>query len=116
MTQMPPASLHLSPSRQPRAGAGCRGLLLGLVAVGVAVTRARSRATPAQQPVTLLGDRQTFTRRTGPLTWRDDPIVAATQTAYLPRLPHEAQEGWVRVTPGDAAGVDGAAAGTEGAP
>ncbi|MEQ7008577.1 hypothetical protein ABN028_20600 [Actinopolymorpha sp. B17G11] len=49
--------------------------------------------------VTLLGDKQTFTRRTGPLTWRDDPIVAATQTAYLPRLPHEAQEGWIRVTP-----------------
>ncbi|MBV1856288.1 hypothetical protein [Catellatospora tritici] len=51
--------------------------------------------------VNLLGDKQTFTRRTGPLTWRDDPIVAATQTAYLPRLPHEAQEGWIRVTPDD---------------
>jgi hypothetical protein len=49
--------------------------------------------------VTLLGDKQTFTRRTGPLTWRDDPILAATQTAYLPRLAHEVQEGWVRVTP-----------------
>ncbi|BCJ75227.1 hypothetical protein CS0771_47710 [Catellatospora sp. IY07-71] len=49
--------------------------------------------------VNLLGDKQTFTRRTGPLTWRDDPIVAATQTAYLPRSPHEAQEGWIRVTP-----------------
>ena len=53
--------------------------------------------------VTLLGAHQTFTRRTGPLTWRDDPIVAATQTAYLPRLPHEAQEGWVRVSPEEAA-------------
>jgi hypothetical protein len=59
--------------------------------------------------VSTLGDKQTFTRRTGPLTWRDDPIVAATQTAYLPRLPHEAQEGWVRVTP-----VDPNAAGTAG--
>ena len=49
--------------------------------------------------VHTLGDQQTFTRRTGPLTWRDDPIVAATQTAYLPTLPHEAQEGWIRVTP-----------------
>ncbi len=49
--------------------------------------------------VASLGDRQTFTRRTGPLTWRDDPIVAATQTALLPRLPHEAQEGWIRVLP-----------------
>jgi hypothetical protein len=49
--------------------------------------------------VTLLGDRQTFTRRTGALTWRDDPIVAATQSALLPKLPHEVQEGWVRVSP-----------------
>ena len=49
--------------------------------------------------VDLLGDKQTFTRRTGPLTWKDDPILAATETAYLPRLPHHAQEGWIRVTP-----------------
>jgi len=49
--------------------------------------------------VHLLGDKQTFTRRTGPLTWRDDPILAASQTALLPRTPHEAQEGWIRVSP-----------------
>lgn len=49
--------------------------------------------------VHTLGEKQTFTRRTGPLTWRDDPILAATQTALLPRLPHEVQEGWIRVTP-----------------
>jgi hypothetical protein len=49
--------------------------------------------------ITSLGERLTFTRRTGPLTWRDDPILASTQTAYLPTIPHEAQEGWVRVTP-----------------
>jgi hypothetical protein len=49
--------------------------------------------------VDLLGDKQTFTRRTGALTWRDDPIVAASETAYLPRSPHEIQEGWIRVTP-----------------
>ena len=59
--------------------------------------------------VNLLGDSQTFTRRTGPLTWRDDPIVAATQTAYLPRLPHEAQEGWIRVTPTEPTGATGPA-------
>lgn len=49
--------------------------------------------------VASFGPDQVFTRRTGPLTWRDDPIVAATAAAYLPRLPHEAQEGWIRVTP-----------------
>ncbi|HZN18184.1 MAG TPA: hypothetical protein VFB84_08380 [Micromonosporaceae bacterium] len=51
--------------------------------------------------VSLLGDEQVFTRRTGPLAWRHDPIVAATQSAYLPRAPHEAQEGWVRVSERD---------------
>lgn len=66
--------------------------------------------------VTLLGDSQTFTRRTGPLTWRDDPIVAATQTAYLPRLPHEAQEGWVRVTPAEDPAAGNGPARTEGTP
>jgi hypothetical protein len=55
--------------------------------------------------IQLLGDRQTFTRRTGPLTWKEDPILAASQSALLPRLPHEAQEGWVRVTPEDPTGV-----------
>lgn len=49
--------------------------------------------------VSVLGERQTFTRRTGELSWQDDPILAATQTAYLPRLPHVVQEGWIRVTP-----------------
>jgi hypothetical protein len=51
--------------------------------------------------VSLLGDKQTFTRRTGELTWQNDPIVAATETAYLPRVPHEVQEGWIRVTPSE---------------
>lgn len=49
--------------------------------------------------VSILGEHQTFTRRTGTLAWKDDPILAATQTAYLPRQPHEVQEGWIRVTP-----------------
>lgn len=51
--------------------------------------------------IRALGPRLRFTRRTGPLTWRDDPIKAATMTAYLPRMPHEAQEGWIRVAPED---------------
>jgi hypothetical protein len=40
---------------------------------------------------------QVFTRRTGPETWRDDPIVAASQQALLPDVPAEAQEGYLRV-------------------
>jgi len=42
---------------------------------------------------------QLWTRRTAPDTWRDDPILAATQTALLPELPHEVQEGYIRVSP-----------------
>jgi hypothetical protein len=49
--------------------------------------------------VTGLGDKQTFTRRTTPLTWRDDPILAASQTALLPDDPSGLQEGWIRVVP-----------------
>lgn len=49
--------------------------------------------------VASLGTSQQFTRRTGPLTWRDDPILASTTNAYLPKMPHEAQEGWIRVAP-----------------
>jgi hypothetical protein len=49
--------------------------------------------------VASLGENQNFIRRTGPLTWREDPIVAATSAAFLPRIPHESQEGWIRVAP-----------------
>jgi hypothetical protein len=47
--------------------------------------------------VTGLGDKQVFTRRTTPVTWRDDPILAASQTALLPDDPSGLQEGWIRV-------------------
>jgi hypothetical protein len=49
--------------------------------------------------VASLGDKQSFIRRTGPLSWKEDPIVSATSAAYLPKIPHEIQEGWIRVTP-----------------
>ena len=54
--------------------------------------------------VHALGEAQSFIRRTGPLTWREDPIVSATSGALLPRLPHELAEGWIRVTPDDSSG------------
>ena len=49
-------------------------------------------------------------RRDSPLTWKDDPILAATQTALLPDLPHEVQEGYIRVAPATTppASTDGA--------
>jgi hypothetical protein len=42
---------------------------------------------------------QIWTRRTSPFTWKDDPILAATQTALLPDIPAEVQEGYIRVAP-----------------
>jgi hypothetical protein len=42
---------------------------------------------------------QIFTRRDSPQSWKDDPILAATQTALLPDLPHEVQEGYIRIAP-----------------
>ncbi len=42
---------------------------------------------------------QLFTRRDTPASWKDDPILAATQTALLPDLPHEVQEGYIRIAP-----------------
>ena len=49
--------------------------------------------------VASLGADLTFTRRDTPYTWKNDPILAATQAALLPELPAELQEGWIRVTP-----------------
>ncbi|HYT84173.1 MAG TPA: hypothetical protein VEK86_12000 [Gemmatimonadales bacterium] len=47
--------------------------------------------------VSTFDPEQVFTRRTGPESWRDDPIVAASQQALLPDTPAEAQEGYLRV-------------------
>jgi hypothetical protein len=42
---------------------------------------------------------QLFTRRDSPGSWRDDPILAATQSAYLPDEASTVQEGWIRIAP-----------------
>jgi hypothetical protein len=49
--------------------------------------------------VSVFGARQVFTRRDTPATWRDDPILAATQTALLPDGPTSVQDGYIRVMP-----------------
>lgn len=50
---------------------------------------------------------QLWTRRDTPASWKDDPILAATQEALIPDLPHEVQEGYIRVAPDTANGVKG---------
>jgi len=49
--------------------------------------------------VSALGDRQVFSHREGPLAWKDDAILAATQAALLPDRASVLREGWVRVDP-----------------
>lgn len=49
--------------------------------------------------ISAFGDKQLWTRRDTPSTWRDDPILAATQTALLPDLPYQVEEGYVRIAP-----------------
>ncbi|HEX7537948.1 MAG TPA: hypothetical protein VF391_13210 [Dermatophilaceae bacterium] len=49
--------------------------------------------------ISAFGADQLWTRRDTPSTWKDDPILAATQTALLPDLPHQIEEGYIRISP-----------------
>ena len=42
---------------------------------------------------------QLWTRRDSPNTWKDDPILAATQEALFPDMPSDVQEGYIRIAP-----------------
>jgi hypothetical protein len=53
---------------------------------------------------------QLFTRRDSPGSWRDDPIIAASQFAYLPEQASSIQEGWIRIAPPGVAPSDPPAA------
>ena len=57
---------------------------------------------------------QLFTRRESPGAWRDDPILAATQAAFLPDQPSTFQEGWIRVNPNPGAQTTAATPSTSG--
>ena len=50
--------------------------------------------------VAALAPEQVWTRRDSASSWRDDPILAATQAALLPELPARVEEGYIRVLPG----------------
>ena len=112
LLMLPMGKVHLTSGVLPRKELGLadswftRGMkrLMPSVRVGPLLVDPAEIRLPL---VNLLGDKQTFSRRTGELTWKDDAIVAATQTAYLPVQPHEVQEGWIRVTPGEDATTSG---------
>ena len=42
---------------------------------------------------------QRWTRRDTPNSWKDDPILAATQEALFPNMPSDVQEGYIRIDP-----------------
>ena len=81
----------------------------GLAVIAPSVRVGPVLVDPAQvrlPKVSVFPKEQLFTRRDTPASWKDDPILAATQSAVLPELPHEVQEGYIRIAP----------AGEEGAP
>jgi hypothetical protein len=49
--------------------------------------------------IAAFGANQSWTRRGTPITWRDDPILAATQAAILPTGRVTVEEGYIRITP-----------------
>lgn len=51
--------------------------------------------------IAAFGAHQTWTRRDSPITWRDDPILSATQAALLPEGRVSLQEGYIRIAPAD---------------
>lgn len=100
----PAGRVHLTSGVLPRKALA---LQKDWVAPGLAVMAPSARvgpvlvdpATIALPLISVFPKKQVFTRRDSPLTWKDDPIVAATQTALLPDLPHEVQEGYIRIAP-----------------
>jgi hypothetical protein len=49
--------------------------------------------------IASFGTEQLWTRRDGNYTWKNDPILAATQTALLPDTPATIEEGYIRIAP-----------------
>jgi len=99
---MPGGKVHATSGILPRKGislprdwvAGaleriCPSFRMGPVLVDPATVRMpRPSALPKEQA---------WTRRATPVSWRDDPILAATQDALLPDTSAISQEGYIRV-------------------
>jgi hypothetical protein len=59
--------------------------------------------------IAAFGADQSWTRRDSPITWRDDPILSATQAALLPDGSVTVEEGYIRIAPnGEADGGEDA--------
>jgi hypothetical protein len=100
----PGGKVHLTSGLLPRT---YRALARGWVDPGLSVLAPSLRCGPllidadkVRLPkVASFPADQLFTHRDTPTTWKDDPILAATQSALLPDTAPEIQEGWVRIAP-----------------
>ena len=52
--------------------------------------------------IAAFGNSQGWTRRDSPITWRNDPILSASQAAILPDGMVSVEEGYIRITPDSA--------------
>jgi hypothetical protein len=104
----PGGRVHLSSGILPRTS---RQLARDWVAPGLSVLAPSLRCGPllidadkVRLPkVASFPAEQLFTRRDTPTSWKDDPILAATQSALLPDTAPEVQEGWIRIDPNPSA-------------
>ena len=106
----PGGKVHLSSGILPRTS---RELARDWVAPGLSVLAPSVRCGPllidadkTRLPkVASFPAEQLWTHRDTPTSWRDDPILAATQSALLPDTAPEAQEGWIRIAPNQSGGA-----------
>lgn len=100
----PGAKVHLSSGILPRTS---QALARDWVQPGLSIMAPSLRSGPllidadkVRLPkVASFPAEQLFTHRDTPSTWKDDPILAATQSALLPDTQPEVQEGWIRIAP-----------------
>lgn len=101
----PTARVHATTGFLPRKGLE---LLQDWVAPGLGRIAPSARVGPVLidpdkvrlPKIAAFGAHQSWTRRGSPVTWRDDPILSATQAAILPAGRVRVEEGYIRIAPG----------------
>ncbi|RZS86835.1 hypothetical protein EV189_2251 [Motilibacter rhizosphaerae] len=101
---LPGARAHLTSGLLPRSSVGLSRAWFapGLERLSPSVRVGPVLLDPGEvrlPRVAALGQDQVLTSREGALGWRDDAILAATQSALLPDRASVLREGWIRVAP-----------------